>query len=211
MHELGEVDVHSIDRQLQQFADDVQQRVPHLVDQLRSGQPANPEPVLAHLHTVLFDEQQFRGNIDDYYNPHNSYIPTVLQTRRGIPITLTLIYKNVAERLGLRVHGINAPGHFLAAIDPPSEAQPPGACVPGRMYIDTFCGGRILNKTEVCQFLEHTLGRPIPYQKSMLSPATNRQWLNRMLQNLQNIFAFTRRESDLAAMQEMVFLLHEPM
>ena len=100
MHELGEVDVHSIDRQLQQFADDVQQRVPHLVDQLRSGQPANPEPVLAHLHTVLFDEQQFRGNIDDYYNPHNSYIPTVLQTRRGIPITLTLIYKNVAERLG---------------------------------------------------------------------------------------------------------------
>ena len=45
----------------------------------------------------------------------------------------------------------------------------------------------------------------------MLSPATNRQWLNRMLENLQNIFAFTRRESDLAAMQEMVFLLHEPM
>ena len=62
--------------------------------------------VLAHLHEVLFDEEGFAGNVDDYYNVANSYLPVVLETRRGIPISLTLLYKLVAERLGLPVQGV---------------------------------------------------------------------------------------------------------
>jgi regulator of sirC expression with transglutaminase-like and TPR domain len=62
---------------------------------------------------VLFEEEGFTGNTDDYYNVANSYLPVVLQTRRGLPITLSLIYKAVAERLGLRVWGIGLPGHFI--------------------------------------------------------------------------------------------------
>lgn len=207
MHELGEVDVPAVDRQLKNFADTVRQRVPHLVDQLLHHHPINPEPVLAHLHSVLFEEFGLAGNMTDYYNPHNSYITSVLESCSGIPISLTLIYKNVAERLGLHVHGINAPGHFLAAVDQPPESRPPDKCGHGRMFIDPFCGGRFLTRDEVGQLLEQTLGRPLPYHKNMLAPATNRQWLNRILQNLQNIFAFTRREADLAAMQEMTALL----
>ena len=57
------------------------------------------------------------GNVDDYYNPANSYLPGVLRTQRGLPITLTLIYKCVGEQLGLTVYGINSPGHFLAAVE----------------------------------------------------------------------------------------------
>lgn len=205
-HEMGDVDCDAVERQLQGFADSVCERVPHLVESIRTRQPVNPEPVLAHLHEVLFDEYQLRGNMDDYYDPSNSYIPAVLETRRGIPITLTLIYKNVADRLGLMAHGVNTPGHFLAAIDPPRQFVPSG-CGCSRMYIDTFSGGRFLNKQEVLELLERTLGRPVPYRECMLAPATNRQWINRLLQNLQNIFAFNRRESDLHAMQEMAALL----
>ena len=69
------------------------------------------EAKLAHLHDVLFDVVGFVGNVEDYYNPANSYLPDVLRTRRGLPITLTLVYKCVAEGVGLSVRGINAPGH----------------------------------------------------------------------------------------------------
>lgn len=211
MHELAEIEPHAVEQQLQNLADTVAARIPKHIEQLRARQPVDREPVLAHLHAVLFEEFGFRGNLGDYYNPHNSYVPSVLESRCGIPITLTLIYKNVAERLGLEVHGINAPGHFLAAIDLPhhvhgneSATEAQGS---GRMYIDPFNGGRVLNKDEVLRLLEQTLGRSLGCERNLLCPADNRQWLNRILQNLQNIFAFTRREHDLAAMQEMAALL----
>jgi regulator of sirC expression with transglutaminase-like and TPR domain len=212
MHELGEIDCDHAHRQLNHLANAVRSRVPNQVEQLLARQPINPEPVLAHLHDVLFEEAHFRGNLDDYYDPHNSYISSVLESRRGIPITLTMIYKCVAEQIGLHVHGINTPGHFLAAIDLPAcacastQGGGEGGCGK-RMYIDPFNGGRIMRREEVCQLLERTLGSHVPMQRSVLSPASNRQWLHRMLQNLQNIFAFNHREKDLAAMQEMTTLL----
>src|SRR3954469_18076272 len=78
---------------------------------VRSG---SPQALLAHLHDVFFEELGFVGNSDDYYNPLNSYVPAVLQTRKGLPITLSLIYKVIAERIGLSVVGVNAPLHFMA-------------------------------------------------------------------------------------------------
>src|SRR5258705_9517134 len=74
----------------------------------------SPQALLAHLHDVFFEELGFVGNSDDYYNPLNSYVPAVLQTRKGLPITLSLIYKVIAERIGLSVVGVNAPLHFMA-------------------------------------------------------------------------------------------------
>ena len=62
---------------------------------------------------MLFEVFGLRGNAEDYYNPANSYLCDVLATRRGLPITLSLVYKLVAEGVGLEVHGVNAPGHFL--------------------------------------------------------------------------------------------------
>ena len=155
---------------------------------------------------MLFDVVGLRGNVDDYYNPSNSYVPDVLKTRRGLPITLTLIYKCVAEDLGLTVYGINAPGHFLASVRCP-QANDVADDTAGWMYVDPFYGGELLNRRQVHQRILQTTGRDIPLTPKCLARATHRQWLSRMLANLQAVFAATGRERDLYAMQELQNLL----
>src|SRR5688500_11556297 len=105
-HEHPEADVDEAQQRLDALGTSIANRV----------RSANPEARLAHLHDVLFDVIGFTGNVDDYYNPANSYLPNVLATHRGLPITLVLIYKYVGEAAGLTVRGINSPGHFLAAV-----------------------------------------------------------------------------------------------
>ncbi|MEM6330985.1 MAG: transglutaminase-like domain-containing protein [Planctomycetota bacterium] len=172
---------------------------------LRSdSQPA----LLAHLHDVLFEVVGFRGAEGaDYYNPDNSYLPRVLQTRRGIPISLVLLYRAVAAPLGLRVEGVNAPGHFLAAVycqEPTGEQQ---------MYVDPFYSGALLSRDEAIARVESvTGGLPQSFDASavdVLGLATPRAWLGRMLLNLQAIFARSGQERDLLAMQELASLLPE--
>jgi regulator of sirC expression with transglutaminase-like and TPR domain len=164
------------------------------------------EAKLAHLHDVLFDVVGFQGNVENYYDPANSYLPEVLRTRRGLPITLVLIYKCVAERVGLEVHGINSPGHFLAAV---RTAESDGAVEKraGWMYVDPFYGGELLHRDDVCRRIIETTGLAPVDATQWLQPATHRQWLSRMLNNLQAIFAHTGRERDLYAMQELQELL----
>ena len=67
------------------------------------------QAILANLHEILFTEEGFRGNTSDYYNPRNSFLPAVLESHRGIPLTLSLIYKAVGGRLGLAIRGSTAP------------------------------------------------------------------------------------------------------
>jgi regulator of sirC expression with transglutaminase-like and TPR domain len=154
---------------------------------------------------VLFDVVGFEGNVDDYYDPANSYLPEVLGTRRGLPITLVLIYKYVAEQLGLVVHGINSPGHFLAAVE--SGGTDTNGAGDGWMYVDPFFGGALLTRSDVYRRIEATTGRPPSKSSDWLAPATHQQWLSRMLNNLQAIFARSGRERDLYAMQELQQLL----
>src|SRR5687767_9277059 len=107
MHALPTVDAGAVDNQLQKYADTVRSRV--------RGQQT--QALLAHLHDVLFEEEKFSGNAEDYYNTANNFLPTVLQSKRGLPITLSLIYKEVATRLGIKAYGVNLPGHFLVSVD----------------------------------------------------------------------------------------------
>ncbi len=166
----------------------------------------NPQARLAHLHDVLFDVVGFGGNIEDYYNPANSYLPDVLATHRGLPITLVLVYKCVAEEVGLLVRGINSPGHFLAAVQCPEPGQSSAA---GNqwMYVDPFYRGGLLTEGDVYRRIAEATGRDDPPSPAWLAPATHRQWLARMLNNLQAVFAHTGRERDLYAMQELQELL----
>jgi regulator of sirC expression with transglutaminase-like and TPR domain len=166
------------------------------------------EAKLAHLHDVLFDVVGFSGNVEDYYNPANSYLPEVLRTHRGLPITLTVIYKCVAEQVGLVVQGINSPGHFLAAVK--SEgASGDSAQRTNWMYVDPFYGGELLNQDDVCRRIISTTGLSPANSSQWLARATHRQWLSRMLNNLQAVFAHAGRERDLYAMQELQALLME--
>jgi len=164
------------------------------------------EAKLAHLHDVLFDVVGFVGNVEDYYNPANSYLPEVLRTHRGLPITLVLIYKCVAEGVGLEVRGINSPGHFLAAVKS-VEPNQRSASADEWMYVDPFYGGELLNYDEVRRRITETTGMVTVDSVQSLAPATHRQWLGRMLNNLQAVFAHTGRERDLYAMQELQDLL----
>lgn len=188
MHELPDVDPTQTETEIRRLVERVERRVRSV------SEPAR----LAHLHDELFEIAGFRGNSDDYYNPLNSYLPAVLETRRGLPITLTLLYKCVAEGLGLKVHGINAPGHFLAQVE----------TAEGPLYIDAFDGGRVLSQSEVYERIAQVMGQPVPVSNELLAIAGHRPWLSRILNNLQATFAQREEMHALAAMQELQTLLH---
>ncbi|HEX6961573.1 MAG TPA: transglutaminase-like domain-containing protein [Lacipirellula sp.] len=174
-------------------------RLTHAVQ--RRVRSQSPQALLAHLHDVLFDVLGFCGNTEDYYHPANSYLPEVLRTRRGLPITLTLVYRRVADGLGVVVHGVNAPGHFLAEVDERHTGE-------GRsMYVDPFFGGGLLSEAEVFERISQAAGRKVEPAAMHLRRASPQQWLSRMLHNLQAVFAATGRERDLFAMQELQALL----
>jgi len=187
MHQMEGVSVGAVDRHLQRYADNVRSRV----------KGSQPQALLAHLHDVLFEEEGFCGNTDDYYNPFNSYLPAVLETRKGLPITLSLLYKIVAERLGLRVWGVGLPGHFLVGLE--SDG--------GLMLVDSFSGGRTLTADEAHDRMIEQFGPELEWSEEILRPASNRHWITRMLQNLLNLFGTSGRYADVAAVLEMEMLL----
>lgn len=199
MHELTDVQPGEIQQQLNALADRVRGRV--------AGD--STAALLANLHGVMFEEECFGGNVEDYFNADNSYIPRILQSKRGLPITLTLIYKYVAERLGLIVHGINTPAHFLASVQMDRAWT----------LVDPFFGGRILTRAEAIQQIEQMSGRSFPLFEtelggiedeaydSIFQIANHRDWLARIIRNLRAIFDQSQRERDVQAMIELFDLL----
>lgn len=187
MHGLEEVDPAEIRGRLKMMGQRVRRRV-------RGRQP---QALLAHLHEVLFEEEGFRGNREDYYNPLNSYLSAVLDSKLGIPISLSLVYKVVAEHAGIMVEGVNAPGHFLARVK----------YADGSLIVDPFFGGGALTDEEAFDRVERITGRPTPRTADYLAVCQHAQWLSRMIINLQHIFATTGRQADLGAMSELQTLL----
>lgn len=187
MHQMEEVDAAAVDATIQGYADTVRSRV-------RGRQP---QALLAHLHDYLFEELGFGGNTEDYYNPANSYLPAVIETKRGLPITLSLLYKVVAERLGVRSWGVGLPGHFLVGMEMDGEV----------VLIDPFAQGRLITPQEAHERLQEMFGPEVEWSNELLRPASNRHWLTRILQNLLNVFGSTNRFADVAAVLEMEMLL----
>jgi len=187
MHQMENVDAAVVDKTIQSYADSVRSRV-------RGPQP---QALLAHLHEFLFDELGFTGNGEDYYNTVNSYVPAVIQTRRGLPIILSLIYKLVAERVGLRCWGVGLPGHFIVGVDVDGT----------NMLVDPFNGGRVLSIDEAHQRMRETFGPEIEWSDELIQPISNLHWLTRVLQNLLHIFGASGHYADVAAMLEMEMVL----
>jgi regulator of sirC expression with transglutaminase-like and TPR domain len=187
LHQMPEVDPAHVDNTIQGIADTIRRRV-------RGSQP---QAILAHLHAHLFDDLGFAGNTENYYSAANSYLPAVIKNRQGLPITLSLIYKLVAERLGLRVHGIGLPGHFMVMVE--TDTQP--------MLIDPFSGGRVLTPDEAHGMVQERFGPEVEWSGDMLQPVSNLHWLTRMLQNLLHVFGGAGQYSDVAAMLEMEMIL----
>jgi regulator of sirC expression with transglutaminase-like and TPR domain len=188
MHQMPEVNPQKIDQQIQRYVEAVRKRV-------RGPQV---QAILANLHYVLFEEGGLKGNTEDYYKPANSYLPAVLATKKGLPITLSLIYKIVAERLGLRTWGVGLPGHFLVAVEDGPEQL---------LLIDAFAGGRVLTRGEAHGRLQELFGPEMEWSEDMLKPASNRHWLTRILQNLLHIFGSKSQYAEVAAILEMEMVL----
>jgi len=183
LHALDDVNPSTVEYRLRDLSERVRQRAP-------SGRMA---ALHANLHAVLFEEEGFSGNLDQYYNALNSYVPAVLNTKRGLPIALALIYKVVGDWAGLKITGINAPGHFLVRVH--SD--------PTWMVVDPFFGGQVLNREETFNRLDRVAGRKLPRNEDLLATATHEQWIARLLGNLRQLFATEGRRDDLAAMTEL--------
>jgi regulator of sirC expression with transglutaminase-like and TPR domain len=133
------------------------------------------------LNALLFDELRFCGNQDDFYDPRNSFLDQVLERRLGIPITLSVIYIEIALRLGLPAYGVGFPGHFLVRIGRGDTA----------LMLDVYAGGVALPEDELDQRLADLYGRgtlSIRSHPALLRPATKREILVRMLRNLIGIY-----------------------
>lgn len=131
----------------------------------------------------LFEELGFQGNTDDYYDPANSCLNEVLTRRLGIPITLSVMYMEVARRLGRKVHGIGLPGHFLVRFDADGFES----------FIDPFNEGRVLPEDECFALARDATGMPLQDDSAMLRPVSNRVIAIRMLNNLRSVY-FRRRQ-----------------
>jgi regulator of sirC expression with transglutaminase-like and TPR domain len=134
----------------------------------------------------LFDELHFVGNRAKYEDPRNSCLNEVLDRRTGIPITLSVVYMEVARRAGLHIDGVNFPGHFLVRC--------PGVGSRGSrgLIIDPFHGGALLSERDCRLLLQRQVGSEVAFSKSLLAPTTRLQIVVRMLINLKRIYVHMR-------------------
>ena len=135
-------------------------------------QPAGAEQLVS----FLANTEQFIGNTQDYGLAENSYLNRVLAVRRGIPISLALVYLSVAERVGIPATGINFPGHFLIRF--PEQDN---------ILIDPFAG-RALSHSDCQTLLRQNLGPGATLQTAHLEPANRRDLLMRLIENLKQGF-----------------------
>ncbi len=142
-----------------------------------------PEALAAAIDYQLFSVVGFTGNSDDYGSPENSYLDRVIDRRIGIPITLSLVYIEVAQRIGLRCEGVGYPGHFIVRCGEPEDA----------FYVDPFHQGARLDRQELLAGLPARDTAPAS-PESYLLPVTRRQILQRMLNNLRMAY---RHEGDI--------------
>ncbi|MEP7102350.1 MAG: tetratricopeptide repeat protein, partial [Burkholderiales bacterium] len=179
-----------------------------LVVRLKRRFPSDAVPVqrLRWLNRFFFQELGFAGNVNNYYDADNSYLHRVLTTRRGIPITLAILYIELASQIGLTARGVSFPGHFLVKLRMHTGQQQ------GEVVIDPFTG-HSLSRDELDELLA-------PYKRNrglqgefdvplglFLQAATPREVLARMLRNLKEIHRGAQDSQRLLQVQERLVVL----
>ena len=185
---------------VQRVLGEVDQLLARLKRRLASDAPALQR--LRALNQFFFRDLSFGGNLNDYYDPDNSYLHAVLRTRRGIPITLAVIWLELAAGLGLQARGVAFPGHFMVKVTLPK----------GQVIIDPFTG-QSLSREELSQRLE-------PYRQRSglvddfevplglyLQSASPREIIARMLRNLKEIYMSQEDPARLIAVLDRLLVL----
>jgi regulator of sirC expression with transglutaminase-like and TPR domain len=166
----GALDVDKVKRTLDGFAD--------AAARLGARTADSPELAAEILRRTLHGELGLRGDSEEFYDPRNSFLHEVIERRRGIPISLSAIYLEVARRLGIGARGIGFPGHFLVRL----ELQR------GGVYIDPFHGGSSLDQRGLRELVRRSRGEGAELEPQMLEPVSKKALLTRMLHNLAGIY-----------------------
>jgi regulator of sirC expression with transglutaminase-like and TPR domain len=154
-----------------------------------------PERAVMALNHYLFQELGFRGNTEQYYDARNSYLNEVLDRRTGIPITLSLVYMEVARRAGLEVEGVGLPGHFVVRVQTPSRG----------LLVDPFHGGTLLSEKDCQERLDRIFSGKVKLEPKMLRRCGHKDMIERVLRNLKAIHL--RDEDKLRALRAVDLLL----
>lgn len=168
----------------------------------RIPRDAMPMQRLRVLNRYFFQELGFSGNVNDYYDPRNSYVHAVLESRRGIPITLALLYVELAQQVGIDAHGVAFPGHFLARLRMPK----------GDIVIDPFTGQSMSREALDAMLVPYrrrqaALGESEAPLAAFLQPAAPREVIARMLRNLKEIFRSGQDSKRLLGVAERLVIL----
>ena len=145
------------------------------------------------INEYLFDREKFSGNEEEYDDPRNSFLNDVLDRKKGIPITLSVVYMELARRHGLPVWGVGFPGHFLVKY----------ASGSGEILIDPFNKGAILSRQDCEERLRSNFGEDAELRPEFLATSSNKQILDRMLNNLKGSYFRRRNFPRVLAMIEM--------
>jgi len=156
-----------------------------------------PLKIVQEINQYLFIEQNFAGNDRDYYNSRNSFINDVLDRRLGIPLSLSIIYMILGDRLGFPIEGISFPAHFIIRPQHPDLD----------LFIDPYNKGEILFAEDCANKLAQLYGQRIPLQQEYLQPVSIRRILDRLLNNLKLIYLRNQEPSKaLAAIERSLML-----
>jgi regulator of sirC expression with transglutaminase-like and TPR domain len=154
---------------------------------------------LASLNRILFQELKLRGNREDYYNPRNSFLNDVLDRGLGIPITLSILYMEVARRVGFPLSGVGMPGHFLLKHYGHDGQE---------TLIDCFNSGDILSRQDCQSRLDEIYSGEMTLRPEFLHPISRRQILTRMLNNLKTVYLSTRSFRKALPIADLILVIH---
>ena len=189
------------DLDVQQVLGDVDQLLARLKRRLAGRR--RPLQRLRVLNQFFFRDLNFGGNVNDYMDPDNSYVNVVLRTRRGIPISLAVLWLELAQGMGLKVRGVGFPGHFMVKVNLPE----------GQVVIDPFTG-QSLSREELSERLEPFHEHAAVWSTSQevplglyLQAAPARDIIARMLRNLKEIHAAQEDWGRLIAVQDRLIVL----
>ena len=152
---------------------------------------------------LLYEVEGFHGDGERYYEPENSYLNKVLERRAGIPISLGILYMAVAARAGLRVFGVNTPGHFVVGCCDRAN----GGSTNQVWYVDPFNGGEILERGECKRRVEQIIGQSGVVCDDDFRPAASTDILARVLRNLKAAYGRQNRWHEVLGIQQRLTAL----
>jgi regulator of sirC expression with transglutaminase-like and TPR domain len=175
-------------------------RIEELADRVSANLPGyKSQQAIAALNQVLFEQAGLRGNRDDYYDPRNSFLSDVLDRGLGIPITLSIVYMEVARRVGFPLAGVGMPGHFLLKHFADGGQE---------LLIDCFNRGDILSRQDCQLRLDEIYSGEMTLRPEFLHPLSRRQILTRMLNNLKTVYLSTRNFRKALPIADLILVIY---